>query len=391
MTTTRLPRLAAAMLVGLLVATGLGVTSAGAAAVPPDPPRLPAPPAPALRIVDGCTIQVDWEAAPTGEPARSYVVNLWSLPRVDNIYGIPADLQQRVVQAPTTEYRWTGLRMNKTYNVTVSAHNAWGNSADTVLGAIGPQLSPPPPASCTSSGPPSPTRPFAQGAWDDVIVRLYREFLGRSPSVGELSTERSAILGGFPDENTLLARRTDLAGRLAGIAERTDGPAFRLYRSYFVRDPEMAGLTYWSAKLRAGTSLRSVSAFFADSSEFRNTYGPLDDTAFVNLVYRNVLNRRPDRGGLRFWVDQLRTGRNSRAGVMAGFSESSENVRRLSYRVFTTVAYVHLLQRMPTVAEHEAAALFSRQHSGAPATTWFRSLYWVIVDSNAYIARGTTP
>ncbi|MEZ5178221.1 MAG: DUF4214 domain-containing protein [Acidimicrobiales bacterium] len=389
MTTTRLPRLLAAALLGLLAAVGFGVAPASAAAVPPDPPRLPPAPAPALRIVDGCTLQVDWAAAPTGEPATSYVINLWSLPRVDNIYGIPIDLQQRVVPAPTTDYRWTGLLQDKRYNVTVAAQNPWGNSADTVLGAIGPH--PSPPASCTSSGPPSPTRPFAPGDGDAVIVRSYKDFLGRPPTSAELATERNGIVGGFPDDLTLLARRTDLAGRLEAVAEAFDGPAFRLYSAYFRRDPELAGLQFWSSKIQSGTSIRTVSAGFADSSEFRNTYGTLDDTEFVNLVYRNVLGRKPDAGGLRFWVAQLRTGRNSRAGVMAGFSESSEHVRRLSYRVTTTVAYVHMLGRMPTAAEHEAAALFSRQHDGAPASTWFRSLHWTIVDSREYVARGTNP
>lgn len=390
MTTTRLPRLAA-VLAGLLAVAGLVVAPApaGAAAVPPDPPGVPAPPAPALRIIDGCTLQIDWTAATTGEAARSYVVNLWSLPRVDNIYGIPVDLQQRVVQAPTTDYRWAGLLMNKTYNVTVSAHNAWGNSTDTLLGAIGPAANPP--ASCTSSGPPSPTRPFGPGAWNDVIVRTYKEFLGRPPTAAELTDARNAITGGFPDDNTLRARRTDLAGRLAATAEKSDGPAYRLYSAYFAREPEYAGLVYWSARIRTGTSVRAISAFFADSSEFRNTYGTLDDAAFVNLVYRNVLGRRPDAAGLRFWVEQLRSGRNSRSGVMAGFSESSEHVRRTSYRVFTAVGYVHMLQRMPTAAEQEAGALFSRQSSGAPATTWFRALYWNIVDSREYVARGTAP
>ena len=277
MTTTRLSRLAAGALVGLLAAAGLGIAPAGAAAVPPDPPLLPPPPASALRIVDGCTLQIDWVAATTGEAARSYVVNLWSLPRVDNVYGIPVDLQQRVVQAPTTDYRWTGLLQNKRYNVTVSAHNAWGNSTDTVLGAIGPQTTPPPPSSCSTSGPPSPTRPFAAGDWNAVIVRYYRDFLGRPPTAGDLVAERDTILSGSPDDNTLRARRTDLAARLEAVAEASDGPAYRLYSAYFARDPEYAGLLFWSAKLRAGTSLRTVSAGFADSSEFRNTYGDEHD------------------------------------------------------------------------------------------------------------------
>lgn len=394
MTTNRRTRLAGTALVGLLALAGWGATPASAAAVPPDPPRLPAPPGTALRIVDQCTLQVDWEAAPTGEPARTYVVNLWSLPRVDNAYGIPVDLQQRVVAAPETAYRWTGLPLSKQYNVTVSAHNAWGGSSDTVLGTIGPViLDPPPPATdtCDRTGPPSPTRPFAPGGWNQVITRTYKDFLGRAPSATELAAERATILNGAPSDAALRSRRTDLAGRLEAKAEATDGPAFRLYSAYFARDPEFDGLVFWSTKLRTGTSLRNMSAFFADSSEFRNTYGSVDDAGFVNLVYRNVLGRRPDAAGLRFWVNQLSSGRATRAGVMVGFSESGEHKNRLAYRVATTVAYVHMLQRMPTAGEQDTAALFARQHEGAPASTWFRTLHWVITDSAAYVARGTTP
>ncbi len=97
----------------------------------------------------------------------------------------------------------------------------------------------------------------------------------------------------------------------------------RLYLACFLREPEAAGLNFWSGERAAGTTLAWVSQQFAQSPEFRNRYGSLSDSEFVHLVYQNVLDRAPDPGGLDHWVGQLQTG-NSRGSVMIGFSESEE-------------------------------------------------------------------
>lgn len=373
---------------------------ASAAAVPPDQPVPVTPPAVALSFPAGTNdIRADWDAAPTGEPATSYVVNFWSLPRVDDPYGVPVDLVQKVVAAPTTEYTWTDAIPGKTYNVTVSAHNAYGTSLDLVLGSIGP-VPADPPAPCGPAPLPAcplppaatnPERPFALGAWDDVIKRAYKEFAARAPKLDELTFWRYYITQGSPSNATLEARRLYFVSWLAEDAEQTDGPAYRLYTAYFGRNPEYGGLTFWSKKLRTGTRLLNVSDFFSTSSEFKNTYGDIDEAEFVALIYKNVLNRTPDGSGFSFWTRQLQSGRYSRAEVMIGFSESQEYKERLQFRIGAALAYVHMLKRVPTDGELLLAEIFGESFPTSPAIGYFGNLYWRILDSVEYRSLGTTP
>lgn len=106
-----------------------------------------------------------------------------------------------------------------------------------------------------------------------------------------------------------------------------DGEVGRLFSAYFLRQPDRAGYDYWIQERAEGTELASISSSFASSREFTDRYGALDDRAFVDLIYRNVLGRAADQTGLDYWVGELRAGRD-RGQVMAGFSESPEYVTR---------------------------------------------------------------
>ncbi|MFW2383607.1 MAG: DUF4214 domain-containing protein [Acidimicrobiales bacterium] len=97
----------------------------------------------------------------------------------------------------------------------------------------------------------------------------------------------------------------------------------RLYLAYFDREPDAAGFAAWKVVRATGASLDAVSAEFAASTEFQNTYGALDNGAFVDLVYNNVLGRDPDGAGRAFWIGQLEAGA-TRGSVMTGFSEGEE-------------------------------------------------------------------
>jgi hypothetical protein len=108
----------------------------------------------------------------------------------------------------------------------------------------------------------------------------------------------------------------------------SQGSATRLYTAYFSRLPDLKGLAYWVGKLQTGTPLRTVSSSFAASSEFKRTYGSLNNDAFVDLIYRNVLGRPGDASGRAYWIGQLNANRQTRGGVMIGFSESNEFVRK---------------------------------------------------------------
>ena len=104
-----------------------------------------------------------------------------------------------------------------------------------------------------------------------------------------------------------------------------DGQIARLYRAYFLRAADTNGFLFWQSQRSAGLSLSGVSNAFAASTEFQNTYGPLNNGAFVDLVYSNVLGRPADSGGRAYWISQLNAG-VSRGQVMTGFSESAEMI-----------------------------------------------------------------
>lgn len=118
----------------------------------------------------------------------------------------------------------------------------------------------------------------------------------------------------------------DLSGTpppVPGFSGTLDDQLVRLYDAFFDRAPDAGGLEFWRTQRSQGLELFEVSAAFAESPEFIETYGELDDEAFVELVYANVLDRAPDVGGQAFWLDQLVNGRE-RGTVMALFSESPE-------------------------------------------------------------------
>ncbi len=99
----------------------------------------------------------------------------------------------------------------------------------------------------------------------------------------------------------------------------------RLYSAYFLRAPEGGGFEFWSTEYAAGRwNLERMSDFFATSDEFNTRYSTLTNAQFIDLVYRNVLNRAPESDGFNFWLGQLDSGALTRGGMMIRFSESKE-------------------------------------------------------------------
>jgi hypothetical protein len=96
-------------------------------------------------------------------------------------------------------------------------------------------------------------------------------------------------------------------------------------------------LAGWVYDLDNGRSIQDVAAGFVGSPEFVAKYGALDDTAFITLLYNNVLGRAPDAGGLADWLRLLNTG-GTRTGVVVGFSDSPEYVNK------TTDALISYMQ-----------------------------------------------
>ena len=85
-----------------------------------------------------------------------------------------------------------------------------------------------------------------------------------------------------------------------------------LYVGILGRAPDYAGLTYWTDSIEQGNlSLENARAAFAtkDQPEYWNIYGGLSNTALVEKVYNNFLERSPDQAGLDYWVSELDSGK----------------------------------------------------------------------------------
>jgi hypothetical protein len=98
----------------------------------------------------------------------------------------------------------------------------------------------------------------------------------------------------------------------------------RLYLAALDRVPDLGGLQFWTSLINvSNTSLASVGNYFAASPEFMQDYGSLSNSDYVQQLYRNVLDRAADQGGLQYWTGLLASGA-SRGDVLVGFSQSFE-------------------------------------------------------------------
>ncbi len=105
------------------------------------------------------------------------------------------------------------------------------------------------------------------------------------------------------------------------------GEMFRLYNAAFARFPDADGLKYWIDQFSSGRNTRRVVAqSFLGSAEFTEKYGSnVSDETYVNNLYKNVLGRDADTEGLNYWVGNLSSGLETRYEALLGFAESAEN------------------------------------------------------------------
>jgi hypothetical protein len=177
------------------------------------------------------------------------------------------------------------------------------------------------------------------------VMQAYRDFFGREGDLSGVTFWVNRLATGTATRATLaedFLNSREFSGSVA--------PITRLYQAFFKRSPDFAGLNFWADRLRGGATLASVAESFAQSAEFISTYSQLSNSAFVDLVYRNVLDRAPDTAGRAFWLGELDARRITRGAMMAQFSESAEFVTAGRSRTFATLLYVGMLRRSPDTA-----------------------------------------
>jgi hypothetical protein len=131
----------------------------------------------------------------------------------------------------------------------------------------------------------------------------------------------------FDDKNMHLANDIKATFDQVTGLNTDSGKMFRLYNASFKRLPDPDGLRYWIGNFSSGKDdERAVASSFLASIEFKQRYGEnVSDSIYVNTLYKNVLGRDADTGGLNYWLGQLNSGAETRYEVLLGFSESAEN------------------------------------------------------------------
>lgn len=187
------------------------------------------------------------------------------------------------------------------------------------------------------------SREFARvyGALDNAafVTLLYRNVLDRDPDAVGLAywtglldaqaRSRAGVVTGLSDSTEF--RQSSAAAALAHSAEglrmAMSDEVYRLYQATLGRDPDTGGFLDWAGRLGEGLAYRTAVAGFVQSREFQAVYGATTDAAFVTLLYRNVLDRDPDAGGLAYWTGQLAAGTRDRTQVVEAFAQSREFLR----------------------------------------------------------------
>jgi hypothetical protein len=128
-------------------------------------------------------------------------------------------------------------------------------------------------------------------------------------------------------------------GEYAAFNRDNDGYLADLYRTFFDREPDGAGVSYWKDQMTQGLPRDGVLLQFMFSPEFvdftETNYGADDIRAEIVTVldlYRGLLHRLPDGPGFTYWVDRFQKAQCNGAfglyieveSLSKGFAESPE-------------------------------------------------------------------
>jgi hypothetical protein len=173
------------------------------------------------------------------------------------------------------------------------------------------------------------------------VRQLYLDILSRTADANGLSTWVNWI-------NTGVYTRAQVASQFFKSQEfyGTGNYITLLYLGIMLRDPDYGGWTGWFNNLHNGYTQTDILNAFLASPEFQSRYGNLDNTAFVTLLYNNMLNRAPDQAGLTQWVAWLNNGTYTRAQVANSFITSPEFQLREGNRVYANMLYIGFLRRV---------------------------------------------
>lgn len=147
---------------------------------------------------------------------------------------------------------------------------------------------------------------------------------------------------------------------MAFIDTATRSQLIELYVAYFNRAPDADGLAYWSDKVaNGGWKVATVARSFMDQTEVKSTYPDyMTSSEIVDKVYTNVLNRAADADGKTYWVNQLNTGKVTKADLIQAVVNAAKSTTGTATDAAT-------LANKTSVGEYFAVTLGSNDKAAA--------------------------
>ncbi len=119
------------------------------------------------------------------------------------------------------------------------------------------------------------------------------------------------------------------------------GSVYMLYKAAFNRTPDPLGMGYWLAQVDGGKNIvTDIAAGFVRAPEFVAKYGTNPTNAFyVDQLYKNVLGRTGEAGGVKYWNEQLDNNAMSKSYVLQQFSALPEGSSLVANLIANGIAY----------------------------------------------------
>ncbi len=182
-----------------------------------------------------------------------------------------------------------------------------------------------------------------QTTWSDsqFIDKLYNSLLNRTPDTSsknmyldhlKVGMSRAYVFSSIANSSEFqgICNNAGIEAGSYSVSEARDKNynvtafVYRLYQYCLGRTPDVGGLNNWTDGLISrglGGKAVAFGFFFSDEYASKKT----SNTTYVKTLYKTLLNREADSGGLNNWVSQLNAGA-SRSDVFYGVGGSQEFV-----------------------------------------------------------------
>jgi uncharacterized delta-60 repeat protein len=174
------------------------------------------------------------------------------------------------------------------------------------------------------------------------VAQQYRDLLQREADIAGVRFWVSRLAAGGESRAAMVDALTRTAEFERGVL-----PVSRLYRLLLGRAADASGLRFWSARLAAGMSLADFADALLAQPEGARGSGGLATSAFVSLIYADLLGRPADAGGVAFWGGRIDGGSITRGAFIAALMESGEYRLLRADLDWIVTLYGALLQRTP--------------------------------------------